>query len=74
MIIGLVFIYAERFLLLLVSFPGILALRASCFTSRLCLRCPLDGRLRLGLSVVVVIVVLLVCSSTRKRIHAALVG
>ena len=40
---------AGRFLLLLTSFPGMLALRASCFILRLCLRIPLDGRLGLVL-------------------------
>ena len=38
---------------LFASFPGTLALRASCFTRRLCLRCPLDGRLGLVFSMTV---------------------
>ena len=32
-----------------------LALRASCFTRRLCLRCPLEGRLRLGLGLLIIV-------------------
>lgn len=51
--------HAGRFRLLLPSFPGMLALRASCFTSRLCLRCPFEGRLRLGLLITMFNVLLL---------------
>ena len=45
-------IYAGRFPFL-TSVPGTLFLRASCFTSRMCLRIPLEGRLVLVLTVVV---------------------
>jgi hypothetical protein len=43
-------IYAGRFPFL-TSVPGMLFLRASCFTSRVCLRIPLEGRLVLVLTV-----------------------
>ena len=42
--------YAGRFCLFALL-SGTLALRASCFTSRLCLRCPLEGRLGLVLAI-----------------------
>lgn len=45
-------VYAGR-LRLPISFPGTLALRASCFTSLLCLRCPFEGRLGLVLLITV---------------------
>ena len=42
-----------RFFFFTTSMPGMLVLRASCFTRRLCLATPLDGRLALILTVVV---------------------
>lgn len=44
--------YAARFFFF-TSIPGILTLRASCLTLRLCLRTPLDGLFTLVLTVVV---------------------
>ena len=42
-----------RFFFFTTSIPGMLVLRASCFTRRLCLATPLDGRLAFTLTVVV---------------------
>jgi hypothetical protein len=42
-----------RFFFFITSVPGMLLLRASCFTRRLCLATPLDGRLALVLTGVV---------------------
>jgi hypothetical protein len=51
-----VFVYTIFFaagrLPFLITVPGTLFLRASCFTSRLCFATPLDGRLTLVLTVV----------------------
>jgi hypothetical protein len=44
---------ATRFFFFTISLPGMLVLRASCFTRRLCLAIPFDGRLALVLTVVV---------------------
>jgi hypothetical protein len=42
-----------RFFFLITTVPGMLFLRASCFTRRLCLATPFEGRLALVLTVVV---------------------